>query len=255
MMERDALEAALGDALRPARAPEPGDAELLRRLVDRVVAAPPAPRPSLRLRLLGAGGVGLAVGAAVLAGLLHRAPPPARPVETRVTPVTTASPPPATAPATTARAATPDTDLLPAPTAPAVTPSAPREAMPTAAELFARANGARRQGRDPEAVAGYRALQRAFPSSPEAVASHMSLGRLLLDDRSDPAGALAQFDRYLASGSHRELREEALIGRALALGQLARSKEERQAWKALLQEYPGSMYADQARDRVAALGG
>jgi len=244
MIERDPIEQALADALRPARAPAPGDAELLRRLVDHAVLAPPPVAPLVRAGWLAGGGAGAAAVAAVLVVALHRAPPPP--------PVRVAAVPVATAAAPEPRVIAPVVEL-PAPSATVAPP--PRVAQPSAAELFARANAARRAGRDAQAVADYHALQRAFPSSPEAVSSHMSLGRLLLDDRSDPAGALAEFDRYLARGAGSALREEALIGRALALGQLGRAEDERRAWKALLSEYPHSMYADQARDRVAALGG
>ncbi len=247
MTERDAIERALGDALRDRTMP--GDDARLRLLVDRVVdGSIVAPVHAYGRALPVATGVGLAVGGALLAAmLLHRSPPPpVTPVEAPTVVMAVEAP----APTQLAKAA----DKLAEPTLEATASSAPVHHEATAAQLFGRANDARRKGRDAEATSTYRALQQLFPTSPEAVASHMSLGRLLLDGHHDPGSALAEFDRYLANGSHSELREEALIGRALALGQLQRAEEERRAWQTLLREYPSSMYADQARDRITTLG-
>jgi hypothetical protein len=49
------------------------------------------------------------------------------------------------------------------------------------------------------------------------------------------------------------LREDAVIGKALALGRLRRYAEERRAWKALLEQFPASAYAERARARVLEL--
>jgi hypothetical protein len=81
----------------------------------------------------------------------------------------------------------------------------------------------------------------------------VSLGRLLLDRVGDAAGALAQFNSYLASSSQGTLGEEALIGRALALGRLRRVAEERSTWGMLLASHPGSTYAARARARIEQL--
>jgi hypothetical protein len=120
-------------------------------------------------------------------------------------------------------------------------------------ELFARANAARRQGKTREAARLYRQLQREFPGSSEELVSRVTLGRWMLDRLNDPAGALARFDSYLANPVHTALREEALIGRALALGRLGRETEERSAWAAFLAAFPGSVYAERARGRLDAL--
>jgi hypothetical protein len=121
------------------------------------------------------------------------------------------------------------------------------------AELFARANAARRRGETREAARLYRELQRAFPGSSEELVSRVTLGRWMLDRLNDPAGALARFDSYLANPVHTALREEALIGRALALGRLGRETEERGAWTAFLAAFPGSVYAERARGRLETL--
>jgi TolA-binding protein len=140
----------------------------------------------------------------------------------------------------------------PAPAAPETmrVPSAVSAQPPAkASELFARANEERHHGDIGVAVKTYRELQQRFPGSPETRLSRITLGRLVLD-RGDAAGALAQFDAYLATGGAGMLREEALVGRALALGRLGRSAEERTAWQALLAAYPNSLSAARARERL-----
>lgn len=120
-------------------------------------------------------------------------------------------------------------------------------------DLFARANAARREGKTREAARLYKQLQREFPGSSEELVSRVTLGRWMLDRLNDPAGALVRFDSYLANPVHTALREEALIGRALALGRLGRETEERSAWAAFLAAFPGSVYAERARGRLEAL--
>jgi hypothetical protein len=75
----------------------------------------------------------------------------------------------------------------------------------------------------------------------------------LLDRLADSKAALAQFESYLAGASQGSLREEALVGRAVALGRLDRVIEERNAWNALLDAFPRSTSAARARARIAAV--
>lgn len=121
----------------------------------------------------------------------------------------------------------------------------------SASELFARANQARHQGNAREAATLYRSLERAFPKSAEARLARVSLGRLLLDRLGEPRAALNEFDAYLASGG--ALREEALVGRALSLGRLHNSQEEKSTWSTLLTSFPQSTYADRAKQRINEL--
>ena len=151
----------------------------------------------------------------------------------------------------------------PSPAEPAAVDAAPPSAeMPakpvavevtSAAEAFSRANLARRDGKVKEAVRLYRTLQERFAGSSEELVSRVALGRLLLDRLGDSRGALVQFNSYLASPGSGALREEAMVGRALALGRLGRGAEERAAWSALLAAWPKSAHAKHARARLAEL--
>lgn len=123
----------------------------------------------------------------------------------------------------------------------------------SAAEAFSRANLARREGKVKEAVRLYRTLQERFAGSSEELVSRVALGRLLLDRLGDSRGALVQFNSYLASPGGGALREEAMVGRALALGRLGRGAEERAAWTALLEAWPKSAHAKRAQARLAEL--
>jgi hypothetical protein len=126
-------------------------------------------------------------------------------------------------------------------------------ALPSAGDLFAKANVAQRDGAAGDAARLYTELERSFPGSSEELVARVLLGRLLLDRLDDPRAALAQFDSYLASPDHDALGEEALIGRALALERLGRHAEERSAWEALMSAFPRSSYAEPARTRVEEL--
>jgi TolA-binding protein len=93
-------------------------------------------------------------------------------------------------------------------------------------------------------------LQRRFPTSHEAVLSHVSLGKLLLG-RGSAQAALEQFSLYLGTGG--PLGEEALLGRAQALRALGRWSEEQATWQTLLARFPNSAYGAQARERIESL--
>jgi TolA-binding protein len=173
-------------------------------------------------------------------------PQPSPPSTPTPTPTATATP---TSIATT----TSNTNSTTTPPSTSPSTSTPAEPTASASELFAQANDARRRGDVAAAVKKYRDLQQRYPASPEASMSRLALGRLYLDRTGDAAGALAQFDAYLAAGGGGPLREEALVGRALALGRLGRAAEEKKAWEALLVAYPSSLSADRARERLSQL--
>ena len=120
----------------------------------------------------------------------------------------------------------------------------------SASDLFSAANQLRRRGQDAQAISAYRRLQQAYPQSGEATLSLATLGALLLQ-RGDAKGALSQFDGYVARGG--AVLEEALAGRARALGQLGDRPGEAQAWQTLLDRFPSSVHAARARARLAEL--
>ena len=123
-------------------------------------------------------------------------------------------------------------------------------ALDSAETLFREANAARRSGENAMARALYLRLERDFPESTEAQLAHISLGNLLLG-MGRAAEAEQQFSGYLGSGA--ALAQEALVGRARSFGALGREADERRVWQALLSSYPDSLYAGQARKRLATL--
>jgi TolA-binding protein len=154
-------------------------------------------------------------------------------------------------------------DARVAPSSPASNAEAKAEAKPEAkpAEdrelpasiLFTRAGDARRRGERGAARTLYRELQLQYAGSAEAVASRAILGRMQLDE-GDAPGALAQFDGYLAAGDM-ALREETMLGRAVALERMGQARDARKAWQDLLAAFPNTIHAARARARLEALGG
>lgn len=119
----------------------------------------------------------------------------------------------------------------------------------SAVELFSAANAARRGRRTQEAVALYQRLHAEYPSSDEALVSHVLLARLQLG-RGAASVALREFDAYLERVPRGSLTQEALQGRAQALSRLGRKREETATWRRLLQEFPNSVYAQSAREHL-----
>lgn len=119
-----------------------------------------------------------------------------------------------------------------------------------AAALFHAANAARRAGELARAKRLYTDLIRQDPSSDEAQLAHVSLGKLLLA-QGQASEAEREFQRYLRAGGG-PLSEEALFSRAQSLRRLGRLQDEQLAWRALLSAYPDSLYAAEARERLAA---
>lgn len=239
----------MSDLFESELAPRPEDQALLERAIagalERAPLAIPVRRRRWPLILVAAA---LLVGAAAAARLVRTAPP---------APVTTAAtaPEPTAAAAVVAPTPAPEPGPEPEPASSVEPPGKPAPsavpAAPSAADLFARANAARRAKRDAEAVRLYRELQQRYPDSREARASRVTLGQLLLD-RTDAKEALGEFDGYL-SKSGGPVSEEALVGRARALDKLGKRAEARAAWQELLKRYPGSVHAAEARTRLGAL--
>lgn len=125
-------------------------------------------------------------------------------------------------------------------------------AAPTAAELFADANAARRASELRRATDLYLTLDRRFPESEEAPVALVSAGDLLLR-LGEPAAALHAFDRYLDRRPSGPLAPEALFGRARTFRQLVRRQDEIGAWRRLLRAFPGSIYESAGRQRLDEL--
>ncbi|MDX2010124.1 MAG: tetratricopeptide repeat protein [Myxococcaceae bacterium] len=134
-----------------------------------------------------------------------------------------------------------------APTAPPTL--APPEAAPTAASLFREATAARTAGDRETAERLYRTLAERFPRSPEATVAHAVLGRLLLD-LGRPDEGLRELEATLDGGPS-ALREDALAHRAMALDALNDGRA-RAAWEQLLREFPASIHARRAKERLEA---
>ena len=115
-------------------------------------------------------------------------------------------------------------------------------------QLFAEANQARRQGKTAQARQLYQQLQTRHPQSAEAQHAHLTLAELSLQSRT-PSAALYHFRQYRGEA----LAAEALWGQARALRQLGSHVEEQQVLRRLIAQYPGSAYADAARNRLASI--
>jgi hypothetical protein len=142
---------------------------------------------------------------------------------------------------------------------PALAPASPEkrgashragQMQPSASSLFEEASALRDRNRPDQAVAVFRRLQRLYPTARETRLSFALAGRLLLDG-GRPEQALAQFDQHLAQRG--EASEEALAGRANALGRMGRGAAESETWRTLLDEYPNTVYAPRAKRRLAEL--
>ena len=129
----------------------------------------------------------------------------------------------------------------------------PAVVEPSADDLFAAANEARRRGDPQKSFELYSLLARTYPGSRQETTARVALGRLVLDRGGDSAQALGLFTRYLDENPGGTLAEEARLGRALALTRLGSAKEERQAWQQLLAFHPNSIHAERARKRLDEL--
>jgi TolA-binding protein len=254
-----------------------GDEELIARVADRVLRRPDASTGRVRRRLAWGFGIAaalvssasaawwtgvvrrqVATGTVVVASVAPaaapraeapRAPPQVTPADTdealSTTPATRREPRVASSPLATRVASSRETPNG------AEGSGAGKADGDTPASWFRRANAARRAGDLVVARGLYGELESRFPGSGEARLSHVSLGKLLLASGNAPE-AERQFSWYLSSGSG-ELAEEALVGQAESLDRLGRHEEERKCWERLLRDFPGSVYAAQAKSRIDKL--
>ncbi len=251
------------------------DELLIARLAERVAGGAAAVRPRRRARILAsAAGLALLVAAGGAAAWVSVRGFPLRSFETRVAARPESQRPrpdvaPVSRPIDEATEHEASSGQLPnqerpAPSGKAMTRhggigergKSPRTSLamsaPTAAELFAAANAARRALELRKAADLYLALDRRFPESAEAPVALVSAGDLL-SRLGEPAAALQAFDRCLDRRPDGALAPEALFGRARTFGQLARRQDEIDAWRRLLRAFPGSIYEAAGRQRLGEL--
>jgi tetratricopeptide (TPR) repeat protein len=129
-------------------------------------------------------------------------------------------------------------------------PAAKSIAQGSAGDMLAKARAHTRARELGRAVAVYEALIDAYPTTAEARAACVSLGRVQLQ-RGRAKPALRAFDRYLAGGSG-SLGEEAHWGRIQALHALGRAKERDTAIAAFAKAFAGSVYLPKAKTLAGA---
>lgn len=203
------------------------------------------------LVLAAAGALGLELTRAWIRPELPVAAPPAAPDAARTPTPRPVSPAPTAEPVPPASTTSGERAVLPGPAKSRVrelAPAMPAESRQPAHELFAAANRARSRGDTALAMALYRQLQSEQPRSPEAGASRLSLGMLLLQ-KGEPALALEQFRAY-RQDNPAAMSAEALFSEAEAHRQLGRHEDERRALGELTARFPQSAYAVAAAKRL-----
>jgi tetratricopeptide (TPR) repeat protein len=121
----------------------------------------------------------------------------------------------------------------------------------SASELFAAAKLARVRGDADVALRLSKQIEEFFPSSPEGIESHMTLGMLYLE-RDQAELALQEFAAFRRFGSP-EMKAEAYFGQAQALRKLERYDDERTVLEELIANYARSVYVGAARARLKEL--
>lgn len=137
----------------------------------------------------------------------------------------------------------------PAPETSEAEPLTPVPATLDAGELFSRATAASRRGEVASALAHFEALRQRFGDSREARTSWILSGRIRLA-RNEASEALRCFDRYLEGRGRAPLAPEAMAGRARALQALGRSADASKQWQAIVDRFPQSSAAAEARTEL-----
>jgi TolA-binding protein len=240
---------AAGQKVRQTLAEQPWDEALDRQAVDKAMLTLFPPRPA---RLWHRRGVQIAFALSLLLSVVGVAGAALWRLHRSAFLLLPAPQPAARAVAATAPASPAESGFVAEPGPPADEPiqqRAPR-AQPSAATLFAQAVALRSEGKVDAAIATHQRLQRLYPTARETRVSFALAGRLLLE-KGSPDQALAQFEQYLSRPG--DIAEEALVGRATALGHLGHSTAEAAAWREVLARHPGSVWATQAKNRLSAL--
>lgn len=126
------------------------------------------------------------------------------------------------------------------------TPQAQRSAEPRTSELFARANSLRRAGQLTQAAQLYQTLLERSPRAREAQPARLALANLLAKQ---PAQALVQY-RALAQSGGGTFRLQGLWGMAETAASQGDRATESAALSELVRDFPGSPFAEIARQRL-----
>ncbi len=111
----------------------------------------------------------------------------------------------------------------------------------------------RRAGRWREAADVYQRMIREHPDSSESRNALVSLGQLEIEKLARPAKARQHFDRYLRLSGSGPLAQEAMYGKAQALGMLKNVPAEQQALELFIKRYPGALQVPAAKRRLSEL--
>jgi outer membrane protein assembly factor BamD (BamD/ComL family) len=112
----------------------------------------------------------------------------------------------------------------------------------SAAELFDRANGARRGGNVAEAVRGYETLLASFPNDGRAGLAAFELGRLRMDRLGDYASAVSALKRAVSLAPGAGFREDAMARLVQAYAALGSKSACQSARDAYLKAYPKGVH-------------
>jgi hypothetical protein len=127
-----------------------------------------------------------------------------------------------------------------------MTRARPKVDATSPAELFRQGLTARGGGNTAAAISTFRALEKRFPESAEAIVSYVSLGTLLLE-RGEPVAAVAAFNDYLQAAPYGDLVREALAGKRRALEAAGLPDETAAANRELERRFPSGRSGDADR--------
>jgi hypothetical protein len=123
---------------------------------------------------------------------------------------------------------------------------------PTIKTLLSEVRTHRRNRQWRDVAEAYRDIIRHHPNSRAAADAWVALGEIQLNKLKQPGKALGSYNEYL--GLNRlPLIEEALIGKAKALGALSRTDEEQQALRQFQDAFPCSVYVPAVEKRLAEI--
>ncbi len=131
-------------------------------------------------------------------------------------------------------------------------PSSAPLKVPSAQDKLEEARALRKSGQHLAALRAFDAIAAAYGRQSSGRTALVSAADLALSQLGDPGGALARYNRYLATGDQ-ALAEEAAYGRVRSLRALGRRLDEQHAISDMLRDHPRGMYAPALRARLQAL--